>query len=682
MKFEYPGFLFALLLLAIPIIIHLFNFRRYKTLYFSSLQFLKQVEEETRSTQKLRHLLVLIARMLAFTALIFAFAQPYMPVTDAGKEGGNPVLAIYIDNSFSMTLKGTEGELLSEAREQARKLIAKAGAETRIMLVTNEMSGIEQRLVTRVEALDRLDKIEASPLVRKTSDVLNWMKDEIGKEAATVQKLGTKQFVILSDFQKTSSDFSKLSSDSTGFYYPIQLVPQSLSNIFIDTVWFTEPNFKIGVNNELNVRIRNTGDKDLANIELQLDVNGTKRDVFVDLPANQEITAPINYSDLKPGLKQGVVKVNDKQVFFDDEYYFTYEVREKSAVLIINGQSAVQNVAKVYSLDNYYTVRQVEETSFTPDALNGTDFVVLNGLNEITTGTSASLLSFVQEGGSLALFPGENINTSSWNGLLQKLKMPLLGGLQTEGVKVKSINYNDVFFNGVFEKKPENLNLPLQTRIYRISGSSSGNAMNLINLQNGLPLFVRSNSGYSVFLFGSSLAPSFGNFTSNALFSTLLLRSAEMSHRRIPIALTIGTDSRFPVYNAPAKESPIHLKSEQTDFIPQTEKINQITYISIGGMEANNRLKAGLYKVENGALLGNLALNYNRNESDVTTLKQSEIENGLHGAGIANVSFATIDQGQSAARIELEKPQEYWRIFVMLALLFLLTEMALLKFMK
>ena len=87
MKFEYPGFLFAFILLAIPIIIHLFNFRRYKVLYFSSLQFLKQVEEQTRSTQKLKHLLILIARILAFSALILAFAQPYLPVQETGKEG-------------------------------------------------------------------------------------------------------------------------------------------------------------------------------------------------------------------------------------------------------------------------------------------------------------------------------------------------------------------------------------------------------------------------------------------------------------------------------------------------------------------------------------------------------------------------------------------------------------------
>ena len=109
MKFVHPGFLWALFALAIPIIIHLFNFRRYKVIYFSSLKFIKHVDQQTRSTQKLKHLLILALRLLAITALVLAFAQPYFPVERSGNGGGKPVLAIYIDNSFSMTAKGTEG---------------------------------------------------------------------------------------------------------------------------------------------------------------------------------------------------------------------------------------------------------------------------------------------------------------------------------------------------------------------------------------------------------------------------------------------------------------------------------------------------------------------------------------------------------------------------------------------
>ena len=116
MKFVYPEFLWAFGVLIIPIIIHLFNFRKYKTLYFSSLRFIQFVDQQTRSTQKLKHLLVLIARILAFSFFVIAFSQPYIPASNSNSKGGKPVISIYIDNSFSMAMKGTEGELISEAR--------------------------------------------------------------------------------------------------------------------------------------------------------------------------------------------------------------------------------------------------------------------------------------------------------------------------------------------------------------------------------------------------------------------------------------------------------------------------------------------------------------------------------------------------------------------------------------
>ncbi len=681
MKFEHPGFLFAFLLLAIPILIHLFNFRRYKTLYFSSIQFLKQVDEETKSVQKLKHLLVLITRILAFSALIIAFAQPYIPVDKSSKAGEIPVLAIYLDNSFSMTMKGTEGELISEAREQARKLINQTSEGTRILLVTNEMSGLEQRLVSKADAFDRLDKIQVSSLVRSTGEVLNWMRDELDKEASNHQKLGSKQFVILSDFQKNSADLSKLKSDSVNYYYPIQFVPQVYSNVYIDSVWFNDPNFKVDVNNELNIRVKNIGNQDLASVELQVDINDTKRSAFVEVEANQETVVAINYADLKPGIKKGVARINDKQMYFDDDYFFSYEVKKNASILIINGENAVPNLAQVYRLDSYYEVTEVSETAITQDVLQGKNLVVINGMNDISTGLSSTIYDFVKQGGTLALFPGEKINTNSWNQLLIQLNMPTLGITQSEGVKIKSIQDQDIFFKGVFEKKPNNLNLPLQNKIYRTNNHAKSNALQLIQLQNGSPLLLRSNSNYAVFLFGSSLAPSFGNFTSNALFSTSVLRMAEMSQARLPLSLIIGSDSKFPLFNAPKIASPIHLKNQEIDFIPSVEQLNQVDYISIAG-PSSHVLQSGLYEIINEETLGSIALNYNRQESNVEIFKIAEIKDLFLEKEVLNVKTTSISQGQSLNMADLDKPVEYWRIFLILAIAFLLAEMAILRFSR
>lgn len=682
MNFVYPEFLWALFALAIPVIIHLFNFRKYKTLYFSSLKFIKHVDQQTRSTQKLKHLLVLALRLLALAALIFAFAQPYIPVETTAGTGGKPILAIYIDNSFSMTAKGTEGELLSEAREMARKMINKASLDTRILLNTNKMSGLEQRLITKVEAIELLDKIEPIALVRQLDDVLNWQRAFIDKQSQTQQKVGTRQYVFFSDFQKASSRFEELEEDKAGYYYPVQLKPQGSTNVYIDSAWFSSPVQKIGQNNELNVRVVNSGDEELSNVEMHCEIGGIKRDVFLDILPNDKTTTVINYTDQNGGYKSGKISVNDKQLYWDDEYFFSYFVDDRTNVLVINGESAVNAVSQVYQLEKFYSLTTIDQNSFTLDDLKQKDLVFLNGVNEIPSGMSENLKNYANSGGTLALFPGDKCETGSWNMLLSDLGMPGLGRVMTTGTKIDKLIYDDPFFFGMFEKKKDNLNLPSVSKVYQSSVQGKNNAYELIRLQNGMPLFLRSGGSINAFLFTSSLSSEFGSFTSDALFPSIVLRIGEMSQRKTPISLTIGKESFFPLYKKADNETPIHLKNKKVDFIPQIRKQGLISYVSLGGQEALENLDAGTYDLIDEKKEAILSLNYDRAESDITVLDKDEIVSSLKNEGLENVSFSAITDGQSLTKIDLHKPFEYWKLFILLALIFFLSEMMVLKFWK
>ena len=49
-SFLYPSFLWALLFVAAPIILHLFNFRKFKKVYFSNVSLLKEIKEEIKAS--------------------------------------------------------------------------------------------------------------------------------------------------------------------------------------------------------------------------------------------------------------------------------------------------------------------------------------------------------------------------------------------------------------------------------------------------------------------------------------------------------------------------------------------------------------------------------------------------------------------------------------------------------
>ena len=678
MKFLYPEFLWAFTALAIPILIHLFNFKRYKTLYFSSLNFVKQVDQETKSTQRLKHLLILIARLLAFIFLVLAFAQPYFDRGVDLEQQENTVISLFIDNSFSMQAKGVEGELLSEARESARAVIENSPVGTQYILGTNEMSGIEQRKLTKVEALEKLDKIDYSPLSHSLDEIVEWQAEAAAKGDASLV-----QSIIYSDFQKTSATSSDTLNLSNFDFYPIQLIPERTENVFIDSVWFDTPIRRVDYSNELSIRLSNDGDVDLKNIEVTVNVGDFNKSFYVDLPANQQTTTSITYTDKVKGFKTGRVTVVDDNVLFDDAFYFTYEVKTQARVLVINGEDAIENVGVALDLEDYYQVNEVAITAVTLDDLAQQDLVMLNGANALSSGMQNYLINFKENGGALALFPGTSPVLHEWDKLLGVLQLPRLGQQVTTGTKIDHLNDEDVFIQGILTASSKKLNLPGVRKAFQPVAYGTSNYRPLITMQNGLPLLVYSNSGSMTFMLYSAIHPDWGSLATDALFPSMILRMGELSQRIQPIALTIGEKTSYPVYVERESDQAIHLSNASIDFISSTEVKSGVTYLSLAHFNENQSLIAGNYSIDNDSKLGNVAINYSRTESKLDYLSETEITDLLTQKGAINISFKAMDGVSTPFEaIQINKPFSYWKICIILTLIFVLIEMVLVRFLK
>lgn len=679
MKFLYPEFLWALTVLILPILIHLFNFKRYKTLYFSSLNFIRQVDQQTKSAQRLKHWLILASRLLALLFLVFSFAQPYFPEDESAGEAKESVLAFYIDNSYSMQALGSDGELLSLARENASSIIEKAPMDTRFLIGTNEMTGAEERFLTKVEAFEKLDKISLSPLARNPSEILKWQLEILKTEA---QEDRSTQYVFLSDFQRCNS-LEKAEIDVKNIsFYPIKLSPQNQSNVFIDSLWFSSPVHKVGAPNELNIRISNSGKVTLENVEVEIRIDTYHKTLFVTLPAGEKTITQVSYTDKSKGLKKGSVKVVDTDVLFDDEFFLSYEVVPQLNVLLLDGEDAFPNFATVFGLDAFYEYRQKALTSVTKDDFQGTDLVVINGANSMSRGLSNYLIDFVGTGGSIGLFPGKNPSRNDWNYLLEKVRLSPISNVVTTGNRIDQLAYDDPFFKGVFEKKTDKLNLPSVSQSFRAIESSSSLASNLILLQNGLPLLSYSKTNGLSFMFYSSAHPDFGNFSKNALFSTVLLRMGEVSQRSTPDFIIIGEQGRYPVYRKIENESPIRLRNGEFEFVPQTFNAAGVSYLSLNLLSDYQQLNAGNYEIFNDQVLGNISLNYNRGESDLSAYSEDEILDFFETSGANKVTFNEIGKDSDLSTIDIDKPFSYWKICIVLTLIFVIIEMALVRFLK
>ena len=200
MQFLYPTFLFALTALAIPIILHLFYFRRFKKVYFTNVRFLREVKEETSARSKLRNLLVLLMRLLAIGMLVFAFAQPFIPQNAEVKQG-QKAISVFVDNSFSMAALSQNAPLLERAKQRAREIVQAYGVEDEFQILTSDFEGRHQRLVSREDALNLIEEIRLSPASRELSKVLTRQQQALGTGRADTQTA-----YVISDFQQNAAD--------------------------------------------------------------------------------------------------------------------------------------------------------------------------------------------------------------------------------------------------------------------------------------------------------------------------------------------------------------------------------------------------------------------------------------------------------------------------------------------
>ncbi len=306
-QFLYPEFLFALFAVAIPIIIHLFNFRRYKTVYFSNVRFLKNIKEETQSKSKLKHILVLISRILAITALVLAFAQPYIPENKDNKVVNNQIVSIYIDNSFSMEADSKFGNLLEVAKNKAINISDTYKADAKFLLITNELNPKHQYLVNKEQLKEFIQEVTPTPIVRKLSEIYSRQKDFIS-ESGNVSVNGT--IFLLSDFQQSTSDLQELKNDSLIDVHLMPLTTKETNNLYIDSCWYEKPSRQLNMQEDLYVKIVNNSSEAFVDIPIKLFLNDTLKSLNTfSIDSSSFKTIKLSYTNTYTGIVNGKIEI-------------------------------------------------------------------------------------------------------------------------------------------------------------------------------------------------------------------------------------------------------------------------------------------------------------------------------------------------------------------------------------
>lgn len=682
MKFLYPEFLIALTAIAIPIIIHLFNFRKFKKVYYSDITLLKELKLETKSRARLKHWLILLCRILAVAFLVLAFAQPYVPIDNQELKAGSKVISIYVDNSFSTDARGTNGYILQYEKERALNIVEGSEASDRFQLVTNDFEGHLQRLYSKEEMLQLIEDVELSPVTRNISEVVLRQRDILNTSDSP-----NKQSYLLSDFQETISDFNNIVPDSAISYRILKFPRDIQSNFYIDSIWFKTPLRRVGDEETLLARVFNLSERD-AEVRLELKVNdkGQGFNNYV-IPANNFADCEFNYTIYQSGIQEAVLTLADypdPDVTFDDEFYFSYNVANEIPMLVISDEvtDTTRGIGAILGSVPMFNVKFNRSNAINYSEFSSCNLIVLHGLQTISSGLNSEISNFVANGGSALIIPSGKADLASYNQLLLSLKAGSFSKKDTVDNKVSEINLSHPIYSDIFERVPSNVDLPVAKSHYKHNVGSRSKFEYLMRLQNGDPyLTAHDHENGKVYISSVSTDEGFGNFIKHGTVVASILRIGEFSQDNQKTYGIIGNDDSFSVKNQNYKAENVRIKGDELEFIPQISSNRGITTLLF-----HNQIKeAGNYKLLNqNNHEYSIGWNFNRNESNTTTLTDDEIEQQLE-ENLLDGSFKLIEVDAldgSSGIIDLADGEKYWKWCIILVLLFLALEILIYRLFK
>ena len=515
MQFKHPELLYALFLLLIPIIVHLFQLRRFQKVDLTNVQFLKQVTLQTRKSSQLKKWLTLLTRLLLFTAIIIAFAQPYTSKLQNLKT--NTEIVIFLDNSFSMQAKGNNGELLKRA---VQDIIVAIDEKEEITVFTNNYAF---KNATRKTVKNELLQLEYSANQLDYEAVILKGKQFFSKDANSL-----KHLVVLSDFQQQKKDF-KITPDSLINISLVQLKPTSTNNIGIDSVYISKSNSN---SIELTVLLKQQGEI-LDDISISLFNN---ENLIAKTTANSETDLKGAFTIPNNSAIKGKIVIEDAGLQFDNTFYFNINQRPKINALSIN---AVEDnyLKRVFSEDEFnYKATAINQLNY--NDIDQQNLIVLNELETVPLTLVSVLNSFVTHGGNILIIPSEEINVPSYNQLLTNYNNIQYNSLNTSEKKITTINYSHPIFNDVFDKKVSNFQYPKVNSFYELTSSSSP----ILQFEDGKPFLVQSGG---LFIFSAALNSKNSNFNNSPLIVPTLYNIGRQSLLLPKLYFTIGSEKYF-----------------------------------------------------------------------------------------------------------------------------------------
>lgn len=691
MSFLNPLFLFALLTVAVPLLIYLLNIKKPKRIQFSTLAFFESLKTTALKRIKIKRWLLLAVRCLAIIVLVVAASRPFMPPEFNWISNQEPrMIGVLIDNSPSMERVDRNGPYYEQALSLARDLIALTENNDRTVLNVTNGESLNLPPLTKQAAERRLGEIEIA-------NAGNYLKERVDAFRNQFESTGMSNSVlyIISDAQE--SQFSKLLEDESDEFENLRVQVLNVGDSQTINVGFEQVAIEMGGIEEassvqIRAELRNFGDGDANNISLSLLIEdeliaqqtlNIERDALHDVVFDLPI--PNNSRNIAAELL-----IEGDELSFDNRYYAAIQLPEKREILVLNEPGASRSMQSYLTPLLQAAAEESNRFEFrfqTPDAIQVADIfqydaVILDGIRNIPDFLSQSLLEHVQAGAGLLLLPAADGSVTGYNRLLS-----FSGSGSYTNVTGSYGSFNPIdrmappaeghpILDMIFDKQEDEeirLNVPEIFYYYEIDTRDRGADVTILRTATGRPLLSEARVGSGRFIYSAlGSDPGWSNFPIKPFFAPLMYRTIDY------LVQGEGAVIRDHTLGEPFRAMPgtgfdnAELEIAGETILPeirQTFRGAEITYPAIEWTPGWLKIHSG----ENSLLF---SVNQHAMESALDALSSTDLEESLAGK-FEQVAVSRVVEDASGFLAELEMAsfgREIWYWFVLMGILLLLLE--------
>jgi hypothetical protein len=662
MGFLFPVVFWGLLLLAIPILIHLFRFRRYKVIHFSRIAWLQNLVNREQSSRKLKHYLILASRLLGLLFLIIAFSQPFRFSSDNDDRFQGNTRIIFIDNSQSMMAGDGQKSAWTTAQESADMLIRSFPEDARWLILSHNLDPRAFEEVQSSEALQRILEL------RRTYAHTSWQEVFKQIETAKMSSEVIESFII-SDFQYDESleevdQLSGISAIRVGG-------GASIETVSVDSLWFNPPG-AVGQILEVEVKLVNYGKEEVRDMLVELRLNDSLRAAQrVSIGANAQVNLSLSTTIQRAGLHRGSVRIDDFPVVYDDELFFHFRVAEAVPVSLITANSPSSRVLKAILSDAAFSTNVQTAGSLSPADIRSSSVIFLHSLDDIPGG----LLDPIMESGArlVIVMPQANVLPAGYQRLFDRLQIPtsdLTWQRTPEPVLVSGIKWDDPLFRGVFARKEDKPEVPSISGYWNFSASQA-----TLKLANGVPVLFKSprSSGQEVYIWSAPFDAPHSNLHDHAILVPLIHNLALFTAGSQRVFRWIGEES-VALYRLQEKDVQLSVDFPHQGLYSPSQRLRGL----FSEVYWDDKPSVpGVYSLmQNSKIIGFEAFNASRSQSSNPLMDDDQLAS-IFGENATNVGL----QSERISAIHASSDKHIWWWWLLAALGAFLLEVIWIRFL-